>query len=290
MTTELLNSLQEHGIPLPQTINYDGFTRWGPNSCYWAVRLDGYSNWAFGDWRTGREYIAFKSTRHQKTPQQVARAYNLLKAKQVQDKITQKQETTARLANAIWNSLSTAEFTHPYLLRKQIEAHGIRIDRLGGLKIPLYDENGKMWNIQNITADGQKRFLGGGRKKGCFYPIGNLTTGRPIIITEGFATGASVYEATKRPVCVAFDCGNLIHVARALITKYNTTDIIIAADNDWEKTPNAGRKHAAIATRALHIKAIIPPISTPGLSDFNDIHCTFGLNKVRNIIETGIIK
>jgi putative DNA primase/helicase len=40
-----------------------------------------------------------------------------------------------------------------------------------------------------------------------------------LLLAEGYAT-ASLHEATGHPVAVAFDAGNLVHVAKALRALY----------------------------------------------------------------------
>ena len=52
------------------------------------------------------------------------------------------------------------------------------------------------------------------------------------IICEGYATGASIHEASKETVIVAFDSGNLLPVATSFREKFPSKIIIIAADDD----------------------------------------------------------
>ncbi|MDD2801875.1 MAG: hypothetical protein PHE96_10485, partial [Methylococcales bacterium] len=56
-----------------------------------------------------------------------------------------------------------------------------------------------------------KRFLSGGQKKGCYFCLGYRTD--KILICEGFATAASLFESTGLLTVVAFDAGNLKEVA-----------------------------------------------------------------------------
>ncbi|NJR40975.1 MAG: hypothetical protein HC781_21710, partial [Leptolyngbyaceae cyanobacterium CSU_1_4] len=73
-----------------------------------------------------------------------------------------------------------------------------------------------MLMAQRIAESGEKKFLYGGRKSGLWHWVGTPPTDQaapaPLLIAEGYATAASVYEATGYPCAVAFDCGNLIHV------------------------------------------------------------------------------
>ncbi len=73
--------------------------------------------------------------------------------------------------------------------------------------IPLYDRAGKIWNIQEIYADGYKPFLSGGRVSACFYIMGEVTQQDQIICIaeEGYATAASIHEATGYTTVVTFN-------------------------------------------------------------------------------------
>ena len=89
---------------------------------------------------------------------------------------------------------------------------------------------GDLCTLEFIDGNGDKRFLPGGSKVGCYYPIG-----RPagvLCVAEGFATAASIYAATGYATAVAFDAGNLRHVAVALRHKFPNARLILCADND----------------------------------------------------------
>ena len=78
---------------------------------------------------------------------------------------------------------------------------------------------GELHNVQRIApakpTDGpDKLFLKGGRKAGLWHWCGDPANAPALLLCEGYATGASIHAATGRPVAVAFDCGNLVQVAR----------------------------------------------------------------------------
>ncbi|GHU13144.1 hypothetical protein FACS189449_08110 [Alphaproteobacteria bacterium] len=60
-----------------------------------------------------------------------------------------------------------------------------------------------MVSLQKIYPNGLKKFHAGGRKKGCYFVIGEICD--EVIICEGYATGASIHECIEKPVVVAFD-------------------------------------------------------------------------------------
>ena len=172
----------------------------------------------------------------------------------------------ARKARRFWDKAIVAEMSNPYLHRKNNKAHGAKTGDSGSLQevliVPLYNELLALVNLQFIQANGDKRFLSGGQKKGCFWWIGKQSA--VILIAEGFATAASLYESTGNQVFIAYDAGNLIHVARIIRAKNPTAEIIIAGDNDVSGT---GQTAARAAALAINGKYIIPP--TVG-HDWND--------------------
>jgi len=62
-----------------------------------------------------------------------------------------------------------------------------------------------------------------------------------LFICEGFATGASIHEATEATVLVAFDCGNLAAVAAMARLLHPSREIIICADDDRKTEGNSPR-------------------------------------------------
>lgn len=139
---------------------------------------------------------------------------------------------TARRAQRIWELAEDATTAHPYLARKRVKPHGAKLYR-GLVVIPMINAVGGIVSLQFIAADGGKQFMKDGEKRGCFFAIGepdNEPDG--ICIGEGFATMATVHEATGLMCVVAFDCGNLKPVAEVWRKKLPRTRIVICADND----------------------------------------------------------
>jgi putative DNA primase/helicase len=168
-------------------------------------------------------------------------------------------DDTAGKARALW-AAAEVEGSSPYLRRKGVQAHGLRFMRDGTLLVPMKDAAGQLQNVQRIAptrpADGspEKRFLAGGRKTGLFHLVGRLEGAGLVLLAEGYATGATLHEATGHPVAVAFDAGNLVHVARELRNAHPRLPLLVCADNDHETESvrgiNTGRAKAAAAVRA----------------------------------------
>jgi putative DNA primase/helicase len=110
-----------------------------------------------------------------------------------------------------WSPKPYTDDDHPYLLMKNV--HSYRLKLIGdSLMIPFYDVNGIMHGMQFIRPDGTKILKVGTDKKCHYFPIGKLTD-NTLLICEGYATGASLHEATGYSVAVAFDAGNMMSVA-----------------------------------------------------------------------------
>jgi putative DNA primase/helicase len=85
--------------------------------------------------------------------------------------------------------------------------------------------------------------------KECFFMIGEPT--QALCIAEGYATAASIHEATGHAAVVAFNAGNLLPVARALRGKFPDIKIVICADNDAQTSGNPGLTQAKAAAAAV---------------------------------------
>ena len=140
-----------------------------------------------------------------------------------------------------------------------------------------------------IDADGSTLFLSGGRKKGCFHLIGSIDAKGEILIAEGYASAASVHEATGKPVAVAMDGGNLLSAGEALRKKYPKAKLIFCADHDAWTQESPGESKARDAARALGGKVAFPKFSGIRIigkaTDFNDLHQAEGLEAVRTSID-----
>ncbi len=210
-----------------------------------------------------------------------------VKAKQKAEREA-KQEKAAERAEDEVGAYFDASADHPYLSRKRVQPHGIKIDRAGKLVVPVYSEDGEIISHQTIDADGKKRFLKGGKVDGGFFEIRG--TRGVVFVGEGFATCASVHEATGATVVVAFDAGNLPKVAKIAKEMYLGSKIVIAADNDQFTDNNPGIKAANTAASAVNGLVVSPAFSDSEVSagkptDFNDLHVLRGLDAVREQIE-----
>lgn len=217
---------------------------------WYVLHLDSQPFGAFGSWKTGQSCTWTTSRPETMSPtERAAQAARMAEAKRARDAEQAKvQAEAASRAETLWTKAHPATNQHPYLARKRVQAYGVRLLGLS-LVVPLRDVAGQLHSLQFIGPDGRKTFLSGGRKRGCYYPIG-----RPVdalCIAEGYATCASIYEATGYATACAFDAGNLEPVARALRGKFPRLRLILCADNDTETNGNPGLRYAEAAARAV---------------------------------------
>ncbi|MBM4207686.1 MAG: toprim domain-containing protein [Gammaproteobacteria bacterium] len=246
--------------------NLDGHSKDTRNGAY-VLHLDGKrpAGW-FMDYKTGStlKWAMPRGKDDAKHDKQAQDEINrqIQYAKEVRAKeIADLHRKSAERARHIWHRATpiTETGNQPYLAKKRVQAHGVRLN-VSALVIPLQDETGAIVNLQFILPDGTKRFLSGGRKKGCYFIIGEPT--ETILICEGYATGATLHEQTGKQVIIAFDAGNLNPVAQAMRAMHSG-EIIICGDND---SHGKGQQAANEAALSVGAKVLIPPVS----GDWND--------------------
>lgn len=224
----------------------------------WAVLYGGEPmGGAFGSWKTGATHTWREPLDKPPTPQQKRIALQQQEAAQQARAAEQRsmQAHAAARAAQLWQRARPATDTHPYLVRKGVRAIGVRRLR-DMLVIPARDTAGQLSTLQFIRPDGAKRFLTGGAIAGRYFSMG-----RPdacLLIAEGYATAATIFEATGQAVAVCFNCGNLAPVAQALRAKFPTLRLVICADNDAGTPGNPGLTQAHAAARAVGADVVAP--------------------------------
>jgi putative DNA primase/helicase len=199
-----------------------------------------------------------------------------------------------KAASAAVQALAHASATgnSPYLTNKGVAAYGLRFEADGTVVVPMQDAAGKVWNIQRIKPDGTKRFLKDGRKSGLWHWIGSPDNAAVLLIAEGYATAASLHTATDYPCAVAFDCGNLAPVAKAIRERFPTARIVIAGDNDTASAArtgkNPGAEKARAAAKAVRGVCALPAGLPADKSDFNDLAQHAGPASVCAAIEAAL--
>ena len=191
------------------------------------------------------------------------------------------QSRAANQAKKRWEEAPSCQ-SHPYLQAKGVQSFSLRQELGGDLLVPITNSTGEILSLQTINPDGTKRFLQDGATRGNFCLIGKPET--QIVVCEGYATGASIHEATGMAVAVAFNAGNLEAVALNLRGQYRDITLILAADDDYSKPVNLGFTKAQEAAVKVGGLFAIPTFSNdrqPQWTDFNDLHVQEGLAAVQ---------
>ncbi len=234
--------------------------------------------------------IQFKEISTEEMAQRIKRSEEA-KIQSAQEKL-QRKEAAADKAEKMFETFSgnseSKSRNHQYLLNKKISnigqhISGIKFTEDNKIVIPLRGIDDNIYSLQFIGQDGSKIFLKDGEKKGKFFMIGQEANGRDpkeIFVTEGFATAATIYQAVDKPVVVCFDAGNLDPVISGLKTKYPTSEIIIAADNDIWGELNVGKEKAELAAVKYGTKVVLPEFNLGQKedkpTDFNDLSQLMG--------------
>lgn len=245
--------------------------RGGKRSISYWLKVEG--DFAYGyakDFKTGGE-VRFNSAIDDPnmTRADLARVKALLKARKAEEDI-RIAERHAKIASRAANKWAQAAVkgTTPYLDNKGVGLLSARIYGERTVIVPIYENMGSptLVSWQMIEADGTKKFPFGGKKTGCWHVIGQIDPTKPIVVCEGWATGASIHMATNIGVVVAFDAGNLLPVTRVIRKHYHNTPIVIGADNDES---GAGQKFAAKCQKSVSNVSIVMPKEVG--HDFNDL-------------------
>lgn len=200
-----------------------------------------------------------------------------------------KREAAILSARERWLAASHDVVNHPYLDLKKIGAHGIRLEG-DLLLVPLMGQDGKIQTLQSISPTGRKLFITDAPVTGGLMVIGGkvATSDDKVLLCEGYATAASLHEATGLVVVCAFNSNNLPHVAEKLQKHYPNKQYLVAGDDDRGKDKNVGRDAALRAAQILQCSAVFPefPDGHPG-TDFNDMACAYDPETVRALVIDG---
>ncbi|MHB1051376.1 MAG: DUF5906 domain-containing protein [Bacteroidota bacterium] len=303
---------------------------------YWlssiTIESEPYIIGAFGIYAgndNGKQKITINK---QKSEQLTAEQREAIKAQQRESQKKAEAERkrqadqAAAKAKSAWLRCTTTGSSE-YLTRKQVQSHGLRFSPTGSLVVPMLDDHDTIRGLQFILPRGHERIAKTGRDKefwpkglssaGTYYLIGDHPKDI-LLIAEGYATGASLHEATGHPVAVVWSANNIMNAAQVLHKKHKRARILICADDDWlqkctacgqytsvagtncnhcqqpHRQKNAGAVSAEAAAVTINGSWIAPTFTDPrptdkkGPTDFNDLHCLEGLAVVTRQIEAKI--
>lgn len=205
-------------------------------------------------------------------------------------KLQQQYNKQARYARSYINGLPQAT-AHEYLTRKGIRAApGVRLNNKNELVIPFSNGRGEIRSYQRIPVTGGKdaRILKDSEKTGNWFTFGTPENGRPLLFAEGYATAASLHEATGLPVLMTVDAGNMIAVAENARQIWTDSPFVFCADNDHQREINKGVFSATKAAEVTNGEVIIPAFTeaekAQGLTDFNDLDASRGRDDFQHVM------
>lgn len=261
--------------------------------------LDGLPAGWYQDHRVHDEPVKWKATGQKldKEAQAHLRAQGLQRKMERQAEQERSYDHNARRAGQAYGLMPDATPDQGYLQNKGVKPFpGAKMDKRGRLVLPLKNENDEIRTLQRIDRTGFKSLKKNGQKTGNYFVVGDreLQNGEPILYAEGYSTSASIAEATGRPVVMTVDAGNLPRVAEKLKNKYPASSHIVLGDDDRDNKVNKGREkaeEAAVLTNgAFRVPEFNDQEKQAGLTDFNDLHQSRGLDAVREQVEQIVVQ
>ncbi|HFF3534552.1 TPA: DUF5710 domain-containing protein, partial [Escherichia coli] len=287
--TEFRQVLENAGLVLEKDPEMDGEIhrvptrddRRGSQSGAYKAYLDGRPSGWYRDYRSADNSPTTWTFSRAENIDPLARLHLKASAQQNRDekerKLQQQYNKQAGYARSYLNGLPQAT-AHEYLTRKGIRAApGVRLNNKNELVIPFSNGRGEIRSYQRIPVTGGKdaRILKGSEKSGNWFAFGTPENGRPLLFAEGYATAASLHEATGHPVLMTIDADNMINVAKNARKIWTDSPFVFCADNDHQRKINKGVSSAKKAAASTHGEVIIPAFTeaekAQGLTDFNDL-------------------
>lgn len=280
--TQLRQAMRDAGLTPPDAIEFDGkIHRFGDgskakrndDSGWYIAHGDNIPAGTFGSWRGGVTHNWRANIGRQLTvAEEMALTRRIAELRKIREEETAKRQSQAAdTVWSIWNNCDDATADHPYLREKGVQPHGAKITGDGRLVFPLWDENGALISVQYVAfSDGEsvKRYHSGARTTGGFSIIGDLNNATQLYLAEGYATAATIHEATGQPCAVSYSAHALVRTAEILRGKLAHLPLTIVADNDRN---GVGLKHAEQAAAKFGARYVMPPKENPDASvDAND--------------------
>lgn len=294
---EFRRAMEAHGLACSDAVVGDGrihrFHVKGdsPDSKngYYILHDDESPAGVFGSWKTGEKITWSAKSESNLSPAEREKLKARIQALKTRAEVERKRlnDEAAMRARDIWEK-SQPVTAHPYLEKKQVQAHGARAYE-DQLVIPACGPGGQIATLQFIDQDGKKKFLRDGAKRGNYFTIGKPSG--TIYIGEGFATMATIHAVTGEYVAVAFDCGNLLPVAERIKAEYPGSKIVFCADNDIVTEGNPGLTKAREAAAAVGAAVVFPAFGQSSSNgkpptDFNDLRLLEGAEAVLSQLQS----
>ncbi|MDP2828732.1 MAG: AAA family ATPase [Sulfuricellaceae bacterium] len=292
----LLESFALAGLPYPgepepgKLLRFSTNPKGGSDKAGWLRLFPDGNGAVFGCWREGVEFVWQRSNGREATPQE--RDSWRQQAEALRQSAEAEREADyqagAEKARAMWKDANLLKPEFPYLAKKGIKPHIARLSDDGRLMVPVRGADGEIQSIQFIATDGSKRFMTGGKMAGGWCLLGTVTPDNPVLLAEGFATAATLHEATGHPVFCCFMAGNLGTVACMIKERYPNHARLVCGDDDRARPDNPGRTKATAAAELTGAMLALPKFQGAAGSDFNDMAQEAGAGAVRRLIDAAL--
>lgn len=252
---QVIDAMHDAGITPPSEIIMDGkIRRFGKKKNCWYVLFESGIATAgrFGDWKQGLD-VTFRADigRELSALESLTMKRSIQKAQEINKvEMEKRRESAALSVQSILEACAEATDDHPYLVAKGVKSHGLKATDDGRLVVPVMDGD-QVVSLQYIDGDGGKLFHTGGKTEGCEFVVGG-EIGSEVYVAEGYATAATIYEATAIPCIVAFNAANIPRVCE----RYKGVGGVVFADNDEH---GVGEKYAKKAVK-YGFKVVLPPL------------------------------
>ena len=293
-------SMRSTGLEPPEHIEpgrmhrFPGIGKRNGNTSGWCQLFPDGIGGVFGDWATELSETWQAEREQPRTDAERAAFRQQLEQsrKQAEEQRQAEQQQAAANTVEILRGAVGDPSGHPYAMAKKV-AFGPLVKRgpwrqrgwNDSLLVPMYNEHGQIVSVQAINPAGDKDFLAGGQKRGCFHPLGKLRGATvTILVGEGLGTIAAAVSATGLPGVVAFDAGNLQAVAEVIRRLAPGAEIVIVADDDMKDGTDRNTGIEAATRAAL---AVGGWLAVPGLgrkADMWDLWNEQGPEEVREAI------
>ena len=312
MLDDVLGQFADHGLEPAQPLTFGKLTRCkttqdkGKEKNGWYVihehrteKHEALIFGSFGDWRSGdSNKIKVKAGRMSQEERDVMRARQEEGKRHAAEIAANAARRAANRASGLFQRMPE-KGRSAYLDRKQIVGMGVRYaPRSGAVLVPMSNVRDQIVGLQVIYPEKQQDtgrdksyWPYGMSKEGAFHLIGpHPEPGEPVLVCEGYATGASLHMATSLTVAIAFDAGNLSVVAKAMRERFPGRALIVCRDDDWKTKRangepwNPGEEKGSNAALIVGGQVVGPVFSGEReikWTDFNDLHCAEGLDAVR---------
>ncbi len=162
----------------------------GEKSIFYVGHLDGRPAGYAKNNRSGEE-TRWKSSAVSMSKEQFAAVAPTKIAEREADRAALYERTAERLSAQL-EAYPALSPDHEYLQAKRIKLEP------SVYQTPRGSMDGKLWSIQYVAEDGEKRFARESRKDGCFHvvgstdPVGDLNKAAATVVAEGYATAATL--------------------------------------------------------------------------------------------------